>query len=218
MSNQITKTLRDQMVDKAKQLAGIFDAKAAIEAERALVIREIVMKLAGGQRVWDELDALQAEMDKLVERVPEALKHRYTPDVAFAIDYAHLSLGGLRVGHAVHHCDLPKRRVWAPIDLQNLTLPADDPLVGRFFDLQNQWKAISSKSSDIALAVHNAIFAAERKKSKLLQMWPEAAELLPSPDKPDKPAKRPVTALTVQVESLNQLIGLPAGLRPLACG
>lgn len=203
MSTRITKAMADLMVAKAQELAGIPAARQALAEKQVTNGKAIMVAIAGGQEVWDQLDALQAELETIASKVPKRYRLSPGPKVAEgSYRCPVVTLGDRRV-----RLRLPRAVgfLWAPVDGYDARLAGPHPLVDEYFDLVKEEKDLDAKVEDIGQAVNAALVAAKFNRKKLLAAWPEAIELLPAEEKAE------VTALTVPVANLNALIGLPSG-------
>lgn len=90
----------------------------------------------------------------------------------------------------------------AKVTPRELTLTAEDPLVDEFYTFDEREQKIDELQTNVKANV-NAALQKVRTVKRLLEEWPEAAELLP----PDTPKAPPVPA--VRREALNEMLGLP---------
>lgn len=199
MSNRITKDDRDYMVEKAQAIAGVTAEKAALVERQGALALEIMQAIAGGAEAYATLDSLQAELDAVMAKVPEPYRD-HTACIASKDRRSRVYLAGRAVD-----LTMPSGRwAWATRCTSDATLPADHPLVEEYFQLKGQLHRLDDKAEEIRLAVFAALGSATYSRKRLLEAWPEAAELLP-------PATAAAgTALVVPVGTLNTLIGLPS--------
>lgn len=191
---RITKDMREQMVSKALAKAGIFErigANYEREREWAEAVR---IDALGGPEAAAALDALQAEFHALLQRVPESLKN--CSEIICTRGSIYTNVAGLRYRAAWNG--------WKPAPHEH-TITADNPLAQQFHDLQAEQRAATAERDRIEGTVRGALLGFTTVK-KLLEAWPEAAELLPD-DSPDKPK---TTLPAVPVADLNAMLGLPS--------
>lgn len=196
---KLTNAIKQQIVDAAIAKAGIPAEEEALRLRRE-VWAEAVRVDALGSELAGKIEAVIKQVREAVAVIPEALRsgsvgivHRKEMYVnvagvtAFAYFNGHVSGKGAPVSKPAIHSH---------------TLQADNPLVEEFYEIDNARIDLNKKTTSIEKNV-TAALANIHSDTKLLKVWPEAAELLPKEiQKVQLPA--------VQTADLNALIGLPS--------
>jgi len=190
--SKLTGWIRDAIVDNAVEKAGINKAFAEYRKERKEWACAVADESIGGSDVVAKLDAANKKIAGIVKSLPEHLQSdlRAGPLEGSIV----VSLGGMRT--LLNEWD--NRR---PAK-SGLMLAADHPLTIQFEKLEARQRELSKKKSNLRDEVR-AVVDSVTTINKLLTVWPEAKELIPS---------RAVAAKnlpSVNVESLNAAIGLP---------
>ena len=183
--------IRDQIVQNAQKKSGNIDRQAAT-AQRRMNWAEAVRRSALGATV-ETLEKLQARADKLEKEIPEEYRSGYS--LIKTRGYMNLNCAGL----TVRVSEWPGSKM-AP---SSHVLLATDPLVQEFHDICAEEKANTESTEKVRTSVKAAVNSVTT-VAKLLKIWPEAKELLPTyveESKDQLPA--------LQVADLNALVGLP---------
>lgn len=192
MSTRLTNPLRDRIVANALAKAGITAAEEALQVKRFAWAEAVRAKINGAPD--DELLKLEAKAAKALTLLPEHLR----PDdgeILLRRDYDYVNLAGLSI--CVKFAE--KRIVPRP----KCAIPADDPLVQQFHDLDAEEKDLRDRRSTIRAQVR-AVLNSVTTVKKLLAVWPEAKELLP-----ENLEEAKVNLPALAVNDLNTMIGLP---------
>ncbi|RAW91427.1 hypothetical protein CKY04_24140 [Photorhabdus sp. S8-52] len=81
--------------------------------------------------------------------------------------------------------------------------PADHELSIRFTEIEKKSNELNNKKEEIKNNVY-AILNSVTTTKRLIEVWPEAKDLIPSED-----IRSINTSLSVKVEDLNKMIGIP---------
>ena len=189
---KMTQSLRDDIVHKACEKAGIIKRGADLHNRRAAWAEAIRIDSLGGKS--EELEKLQARFMKILKDVPE--EFRGCGELVYTRSYLMLNCAGMRIRvNEWEGCKPAKREH---------VITADHPLAVEFEKIIAE-EASLEKDRDTLRSQVKAAVAGFTTVAKLLKAWPEARELLPSKmdeAKPQLPA--------VQVADLNKLVGLPS--------
>lgn len=101
------------------------------------------------------------------------------------------------------HLSGSHKRVYKLTPAKHPTFTADNPMVAELYDIDAAQQRLSERKAEVRAAVGAYLEKATTVK-KLLDLWPEAAALIPSP-----PAAAPSTELALSVDELNKLVNLP---------
>lgn len=197
-------SMKEQIVLKALDKAGIKARKVALRAARVDWAERVRLKALGGAEAEAEILKTLKKIDALVAKLPEVIQSG--DSVVNQRLRIYLNLAGCR---CYAYFNGNHSRYEAVDDVIKLapneyTLLADDPLVTEFHGFDALYKQIKSDEEDIRQNVHAALDKVRTVK-RLLEEWPEAKELLP-PETP-KAALPPA----IHRETLNSIIGLPTG-------
>lgn len=196
--SRVTKSMTEEVVKAAQKKAGVDDKRAAYKADREKLFEACRIEHCGGPEMEARLHQIEADYQELRNQVPSDLRetgmHRLMNieprgAVSFAgcrdcQDYS----GGMRI----------RPQGW-------LILSADHQLTIEWERLRGVKRDIDSLADSVETNVR-AMLSQFTTVKKLLAVWPEARELLPT----EKGTAPSINLPAVQVSSLNTLIGLPS--------
>lgn len=196
---KLTNQIKQQIVTAAINKAGIPAEEEALSLRRA-AWAEAVRVDALGSELAGKIEAVIKLVRETVAVIPEALRsggvgilHRKEMYVNVAGVTAYAYFNG-NIGGKGNPVSKPATH--------SHTLQADNPLVAAFYEIDNARVDLEKKKTSIEKNV-TAVLASIHSDTKLLNVWPEAAELLPKEiQKVQLPA--------LQTADLNALIGLPS--------
>lgn len=188
---KLTTYLRDAVVENALVKAGVRKAEAEYNAERVAWAIKVADESIGGAEVVALLEAANKKVAKIIAALPEHLRG----DVQLGPITG--SIYGVFGGKRIYINSWPGSR-----PAKNINLPADHPLSVEFFALEDRKTELDKRRDSIRVDVRAAVNSVTT-VARLLAIWPEAKELLPTSaaPKPQLPA--------IKVEHLNAAIGLP---------
>ena len=195
---RLTNNVRDQIVRNAIAKTTIGAETEALQHARYALAEEFRIAALGGPEEAAKIEKMVADIEKRLKAVPKGL-------VIYAFpfrrddDMWHMNLGGLRV--TLPFSADPSHKRLAP---SGATFTGEHALVLRFHDLENQWKELDNKRDTLRLKVR-AVLNSVTTVKKLLDVWPEAKELLPA-----QLEEARVQLPAVQTASLNAELGLPS--------
>ncbi|MBI6549916.1 Nmad5 family putative nucleotide modification protein [Xenorhabdus lircayensis] len=203
----LTKDIKFLIVKNALAKAGIFEKEEQLYQDRADWAEKIRIEAIGGENMEQGIQDIMSEIKKLATKIPEALKIDRMPIREYF--YIEVNLAGSRVfiyfnGARERYRNPGSREHIYKITPEKTTLLADNPLVNEFYEFEKRYKELENQREDITNNVDAALLKV-RSVKRLLEEWPEAAELLPK----EMEKSAPVPA--VRREALNTLIGLPTG-------
>lgn len=196
---RLTNQIKQQIVTAAIAKAGIPAEEEALRQRRATWAEKVRVDALGSE-LAGKIEAVIKQVRETVSVIPEELRsggvgivHRKDMhvNVAGVTAYAYFngSIGG-------------KGDPVSKPTIYSHTLQADSPLVAEFYEIDNARIDLNKKKISIEGSV-TAALANINSDTKLLKVWPEAAELLPKEiQKVQLPA--------LQTSDLNTLIGLPS--------
>lgn len=192
---RITNALRDAIVRKAIEKAGLNAKRAEYDKRRSAWAEAVRIDGLGGPVKAAELEALDAQICKLQKQIPEALS-------------AHCVCGLDR--NCSVYVNIAGSKVYVsfgdskPFRYRNHVITADNPLAQQFYDLEAEEKALDDEQATLSAQVRGALSKFNTVK-RLLDAWPEVKELLP-----DRLLEAKPTLPAIRTEDLNALIGLPS--------
>ncbi|MBW5406898.1 Nmad5 family putative nucleotide modification protein [Morganella morganii] len=199
---RLTNDIKKAITINALKKAGIFAERNLLAAERNLLANDARIAALGGTDNAKKAEHLYKTASALITKLQNTVdKDIYICNAkSIAINAA---FGGLRdrlyYGEDSKGEDL---RFLTP-HKNNCLLPADHELSKRFTLLNEKEALIQKKEDEIKANVKAALNSVSTIK-RLIDVWPEAKELIP-----DDINKTTATLPAVQVEDLNNLIGLP---------
>ena len=185
--------IRDTIISNALEKSGNKARRDATAKRRQIWADAVRVSALGPDAAKIEL--IVAKADKLAAELPEGYRSGYS--IASTRGNLTLNCAGLTV--RVNEWDGMK------LSPSTHTLLADDPLVQEFHDICSEEKANAESWEAVKTSVKAAVHSVTT-VAKLLKIWPEAKELLPTyveESKDQLPA--------IQVADLNKLVGLPSG-------
>lgn len=196
---RMTNYLRDEIVKNALAKTTLDAEEDALRQERYVLAEEFRIASLGGPEEAARIEQLAKKIEKELQTLPKGL---CTNDAPFRRDYEmyRLNLGGLRENMRYSASNDDKR-----ISPSDAVFLGDDPLVLKFHELLNRETDLDKRCRDLKAKIRAVLNSCTTVK-KLLDVWPEAKELLPEQleeARPQLPA--------VQTADLNAAIGLPTG-------
>lgn len=195
---RITKAVIDQIVANAKKKAGVDERLAAYEAAREKLFEACRVEGCGGVAAEAEYRRMEAEYRSQRERLPAEMREPGMHRLVNQDSSVRVSFAGCR-----------DRFYWSDGLMRIapnswITLGADHPLTVEWKRLRDVKHDIGQLADSVDANVRGMLsnFTTVR---KLLDVWPEVRELLPT----EKGAAPSANLPAVQVASLNALIGLP---------
>lgn len=196
---KLTNQIKQQIVTAAIAKAGIPAEEEALRQRRAAWAEAVRVDALGSELVRT-IVVVAKQVRDAVAVIPEALRsggvgivHRKEMYVNVAGVTAYAYFNG-NIGGKGNPVSKPA--------IHSHTLQADNPLVAEFYEIDNASVDLEKKKTSIEKSV-TAVLVNIHSDTKLLKVWPEAAELLPKEiQKVQLPA--------VQTADLNALIGLPS--------
>lgn len=198
---RLNRRIKDDIISNAVIKAGIPEKKKALIKRRADWVENVRLAAIGGKEVDKKIQAIKKRFEKAVEELPKGI---IESDV-FRTDYdIYLNVAGARFRAYFNGKDNYRGDQVHKITPADFTIKADDPLAKEFTAIEAEEGAISEEESTIRVNVEGALSEVTTLK-KLMEVWPEVKELLPSDL---SPVKKQLPA--VKSEDLNKLIGLPS--------
>ena len=197
---RITNATRDAIVENAIAKKGIPTRTAELAERRKAWAEKCRIQALGGADAEKELIEKDRQFNELIESVPVKLRE-YTNGRHIA-NREHW----LRANFAGCAYDIPlDGSQMAPRANRDnrAVFEQGDPLTVEFFALQDAETALENERRQVAQSVRAAVGSVTTVK-RLLELWPEVAELLP----PTEEAAR-TNLQALQVADLNAMLGLP---------
>lgn len=190
--------LREEILKNAIAKSPLPAEETALDAEYYALAEGFRVESLGGPKKVAEIEHLVQEIEKLRAQLPDSIK---TNDPVATTDYEmyRMNLGGLRV--RLNFAPGYEERRIRPAEV---VFAADHPLVLQFGQLENRKSDLKSRRATLKQQVQ-AVLGSVTTVKKLLEVWPEAKELLPHNL---EEAKLQLPALPIA--DVNALIGLPS--------
>ena len=190
---RITNALREKIIMNALTKCGYTAERTAHDEKRAAWYEVVRVETLGGEDEAKRLQKIQQDYEALQKTLPEELRGG-----SYAVEHnssALMNLAGARVRLSFGDYRISYYRP---------TIGADNPLVQQFYDLEAEKKRLDDKG-DTVTAQLQATLSKFQSVKKLLEAWPEAAELIPE-TMPESKMNLPA----LPVAELNKLVGLPS--------
>lgn len=201
---KLTNAIKQQIVENALTKAGIPAREEALRARRAAWAEKVRIDACGGAEAEAKLVHLRDKVASLMSKVPPKLKTQSDAVRSGCSIYLNVTGFSLRVwwcGALSSNSAGERRERVCPSDH---TLTADNPLTAEFHEMHNEQEAIKADRDTLTASVRGALSNITTDK-RLLEAWPEAAELLP-----EQVATERSNLPAVRVDELNAMIGLPS--------
>lgn len=190
---RLTNEIRNHITAKAIEKTDIGQRSKALSERRKAWAETVYLDSIGGTKGAKQIAKFLQREAMFVARIPDNLRN--DTSLLRKRSRINLNLAGKRIW-----VDLPEYRV-CPYEH---TITALNPINDEFMAIEHEDELISSKRVEIRSSTKAILYSVKTVK-QLLEVWPEAVELLP-----DIEAKPVSTALTLPVKSVNKLIGLPS--------
>ena len=203
---RMNNSIREQIIGNAVKKAGFPERAEAIRQRRAAWAEAVRIDSLGGAEAAEAIEKLQDELNEIYQHIPKNLrKESLRLRTDYEIDY--LNIAGLSYRMKFNGCQgcngvEPIYRICP----NEHVLLADNPLTAEFHELHALQEQYNSELDNLRQSVRAAVESVTTTE-KLLKLWPEAAELLPTEVAP----KHLLPALPVV--DLNKMIGLPSNER-----
>lgn len=201
---RLNNRIKEEIVEKALIKAGIPDKKKAIRKRRAAWAEAVRIAAIGGAEMEKKIKSINRRFKKAMSEFPEDLISR---ESLFRTDHhIYMNVGGCQAYAQFNGTTSgwPRNNRVYKVSPAKFTLEADAPLAVEFRAIEAEEKDVDEEESNLRANVIGALSKVGSVK-RLLDMWPEAKELLPSDLSPVK-AQLPA----VRTEDLNAMIGLPS--------
>lgn len=194
--SRLNNATREYIVGKALEKAEIPALEAKYTKDRADWFERL--REAANGMTDAELDALDAKIQKLKAQIPAGLRSTYR--VIDKRSSIYPNIGGLRIGR-YEFPDIDGK--CARYAVSEPTITSDHPLAVEFHAMEDAYKEVCERKKVLTAQVMSVINSVTTLK-KLVEIWPEARELLP-------PNEQPIISNVpaVLISSLNAAIGLP---------
>lgn len=208
MSVRLTNDARDKIIAAAMEKSGFPKRLEEARANVEKIKMECLIAAFGGlkpyRRLVDRFNTIEEKIKALKDEGILATSSR---------DYStwnadKMNLAGMTVSYPKHSVlSLPEFEGLRFIRKSNNdkpTLLADNPLVQKFLDAEKVVEELDSSAKGIKANVKAVVYSVNSTK-RLVEVWPEAAELIPSEIEVVRAA-----VPAINFESLNASIGIPS--------
>lgn len=192
---RLTNQIRDAIIDAALAKAGITARKRQLAEDRTAFAYACRERSLGGPEGVTKLKLLEQRRKDLEKDYRALLNHRAPSFFGSRTNKMSVNLAGKNLRVTFSECEHFR---------EPFAVEAGDPLDLEFTRMENEEAEIGKQWDEVHGAVKAVVYKVGTVK-RLLDIWPEAKELIPEtlPEaKPQLPA--------VQVADLNKLVGLPS--------
>jgi hypothetical protein len=193
---RLTKTIRETIVKKAVEKATVVQNEEIKALENAFSAE--LIKFATGDKI-EELTKLKKQFTKFISAIPKDFLIRKDYDHINKDSIVQLNIAGKAVNWGFED------EVIFPTNngCNRYVILADNPLSDMFDNIHNEKEKRKEIKETVRVNVW-AVLNSVTTVKKLLEVWPESAELIPSG------IEKPVINLpTIQIADLNNMIGVP---------
>lgn len=194
---RLTNEIRDKIINNAITKAIGEREKVQLKSFADKFSDELV-KTALGDRL-DSLTKIEKDIKKLIDKIPEEFRTYEDEYHVIKYDVVRLNIAGQAVDWEFDEPRIFPRNTWR----DRYVIPQGHVLVGMMDDYRAEQKAISDIKTNVRENVRALVYSVTTVK-KLLEVWPESLELIPSN------VEKPIVQLpSIKIEQLNALIGVP---------
>lgn len=199
---RLTNDIKNAITRNALKKGGVFAEKKLLATERVQLANDVRIAALGGTDNAKKAEHLYKTASALVAKLQDTVnKDTY---ISYAESYGISAAFGGQRGWLIYGEDEKGETIYQLTPHKNKNLfPAEHELSKRFTQLNEKEALIKKKEDEIKANVKAALNSVSTIK-RLIDVWPEAKELIP-----DDINKTSATLPAVQVEDLNNLIGLP---------
>lgn len=207
MSVRLTNDARDKIIAAAMEKSGFPKRLEEARANVEKIKMECLIAAFGGLKPYRRLvDRFNTIEEKIKALKDEGILAKSSRDYS-TWNADKMNLAGMTVSYPKHSVlSLPEFEGLRFIHKSNNdkpTLLADNPLVQKFLDAEKVVEELDSSAKGIKANVKAVVYNVNSTK-RLVEVWPEAAELIPSEIEVVRAA-----VPAINFESLNASIGIP---------
>lgn len=202
---RLNSRIRSEICDNAIIKSDVRPRRQTLKTKKAEWAEKVRIKAIGGAESDNKINNAIKRIDKILSDLPDGVKTGYHAIRQNCEIYLNIAGHRYTAQFSGNDSRKPRDEQIIKVTPYEFVLKADDPLTEEFHQLENEYEVINARESDIRANV-NAVLGKVNTVGRLLELWPEAKELLPtnlSPPKPQLPA--------VKIDDLNVTIGLPTG-------
>ena len=208
MSVRLTNDARDKIIAAAMEKSGFPKRLEEARANVEKIKMECLIAAFGGLKPYRRLvDRFNTIEEKIKALKDEGILVRSSRDYS-AWNADKMNLAGMTVSYPKHSVlSMPEFEGLRFIRKSNNdkpTLLADNPLVQKFLDAEKVVEELDSSAKSIKANVKAVVYSVNSTK-RLVEVWPEAAELIPS----DIEVVRAAVP-AIDFNNLNASIGIPS--------
>lgn len=208
MSVRLTNDARDKIIAAAMEKSGFPKRLEEARANVEKIKMECLIAAFGGLKPYRRLvDRFNTIEEKIKALKDEGILAKSSRDYS-TWNADKMNLAGMTVSYPKHSVlSLPEFEGLRFIRKSNNdkpTLLADNPLVQKFLDAEKVVEELDSSAKGIKANVKAVVYSVNSTK-RLVEVWPEAAELIPSEIEVVRAA-----VPAINFESLNASIGIPS--------
>lgn len=208
MSVRLTNDARDKIIAAAMEKSGFPKRLEEARANVEKIKMECLIAAFGGLKPYRRLvDRFNTIEEKIKALKDEGILAKSSRDYS-TWNADNMNLAGMTVSYPKHSVlSLPEFEGLRFIRKSNNdkpTLLADNPLVQKFLDAEKVVEELDSSAKGIKANVKAVVYSVNSTK-RLVEVWPEAAELIPSEIEVVRAA-----VPAINFESLNASIGIPS--------
>ncbi|EEN4005768.1 hypothetical protein CB293_22280 [Salmonella enterica subsp. enterica serovar Kentucky] len=208
MSVRLTNNARDKIVAAAMEKSGFPKRLEEARANVEKIKMECLIAAFGGLKQYRRLvDRFNTIEEKIKALKDEGILVRSSREYS-TWNADKMNLAGMNVSYPSHSVlSMPEFKGLIFIRLADDTKPtltADNPLVQKFLDAEKVVEELNSSAKSIKANVKAVVYSVNSTK-RLVEVWPEAAELIPS----DIEVVRAALP-AIDFNNLNASIGIPS--------
>lgn len=194
---RLTNEIRDKIINNAITKA-IGERETVQLKAFADKFSDELVKTALGDKL-DDLTKIEKDIKKLIDKIPEEFRTYEDEYHVIKYDVVRLNIAGQAVDWGFDEPRIFPRNTWR----DRYVIPQGHALVGMMDNYRAEQKAISDIKTNVRENVRALVYSVTTVK-KLLEVWPESLELIPSN------VEKPIVQLpSIKIEQLNALIGVP---------
>lgn len=204
MATRLNSVIRGKIIDAAVEKSDVPALKAAYKRSVAKWVDDVWMAAIGGKKGLDYICRIQEIEAEAKKKMPKDLMSGYSVlrrDYDIRLNVGGYSVRAYFIGALEAEAGYSEKQNYR-VTPSEFTIIGGSTLHSRFLELENRKQAYENREaelrSNVAAAVHSV-----GSIDKLVELWPECAELIPADVAPVS------KGLSILPADLNAMIGLP---------
>lgn len=206
--SRLNKATREAIINKAIEKSGVLAREDALISRRAKLANDVRLFAIGGEgkerEIMDKFEKAKEILGSIGDSLFNTSVIQPNRDDKVYVNFQGLAVNLQFSGFESRARPLVYKPLVSCNSANRTVIKSDNPLYAEFDAIQLEQKAVSNLRAHVKAEVSAMVNSVTTIK-KLLEIWPEAKELLPPKDRVQS------TAIVANIGNLNTIIGLPSG-------